>query len=187
MLSNHPDVVCQPLLLRIRQKMPLRFTLSWWLLFRGTQQAVRMQRSQRHPLHHRQDRWTAPDLCLLSPDQQPGRLQSPFRDRGIISARGTDERVFSRATQPVWTNFKVCIIEHGSVSHSVLCDSLWPHKLKPIRILCPWDFLGKSTGGGSHSLLQGFFPIQGLNLSLLQCGQILYRLSQQGSPLKPQC
>ena len=28
-----------------------------------------------------------------------------------------------------------------------------------------------------HPLLQGIFPIQGWNLRLLQCGQILYRLS----------
>ena len=46
---------------------------------------------------------------------------------------------------------------------------------------CPWDSLGKNTGVGSHSLLQGLFPTQGLNLSLLHCRQILYRLSHQGS------
>ena len=31
---------------------------------------------------------------------------------------------------------------------------------------------------GSHSLLQGIFPTQGLNLDFLNCRQILYRLSQ---------
>ena len=41
---------------------------------------------------------------------------------------------------------------------------------------------GKSTGVGSHSLLQGIFPIQGLNLGLLHCRQILYWLRNQGSP-----
>ena len=35
---------------------------------------------------------------------------------------------------------------------------------------------------GSHSLLQGVFPTQGSNLGLLHCTQILYCLSQQGSP-----
>ena len=29
--------------------------------------------------------------------------------------------------------------------------------LQPARLLCPWDFSGKSTGVGSHSLLQGIF------------------------------
>ena len=35
---------------------------------------------------------------------------------------------------------------------------------------------------GSHSFLQGIFPIQGWNLGLLHCGQILCHLSRQGSP-----
>ena len=35
---------------------------------------------------------------------------------------------------------------------------------------------------GCHSLLQGIFPIQGSNLGLLHCRQILYYLSHQGSP-----
>jgi len=30
-----------------------------------------------------------------------------------------------------------------------------------VRLLCPWDFPGKNTGVGSHSLLQGIFPTQG--------------------------
>ena len=36
---------------------------------------------------------------------------------------------------------------------------------------------------GCHSLLQGIFPIQGLNLCLPHCRQILHHLSHQGSPL----
>ena len=43
---------------------------------------------------------------------------------------------------------------------------LWLHGLKPIRLLCPWDFPGKNTGMGCHFLLQGIFPTQGLNLHL---------------------
>ena len=35
---------------------------------------------------------------------------------------------------------------------------------------------------GSHSLLQGIFPIQGSNLGHLHSRQILYHLSHQGSP-----
>ena len=37
-------------------------------------------------------------------------------------------------------------------------------------------------GVGSHSLLQGIFPTQGSNPSLLHRRQILYQLSYQGSP-----
>ena len=44
--------------------------------------------------------------------------------------------------------------------------------LEPSRLLCSWDSLGKNTGVGSHSLLQGIFPIQGSNAGLLHCRQI---------------
>ena len=35
-------------------------------------------------------------------------------------------------------------------SRSVVSDSSWPHGLQPTRLLCPWDFPGKSTGVGCH-------------------------------------
>ena len=54
------------------------------------------------------------------------------------------------------------------------CLTLWPHGLQPARPLCPWDFPGKNTGAGCHTLLQGIFPTQGLNLHLLHCRQTLY-------------
>ena len=60
-------------------------------------------------------------------------------------------------------------------------DSLWPHRLQPTRLLCPWDFPGKDTGVGCRFLLQGIFPAQGLNPGLLHCRQILYWLSCRGS------
>ena len=43
---------------------------------------------------------------------------------------------------------------------------------------------GKSTGVGCHSLLQGIFPTQGLNLCLLQCRWILYPLNHWGPNYK---
>ena len=42
--------------------------------------------------------------------------------------------------------------------------------------LSPWNFPGKNTGVGSHSLLQRLFLTQGLNLGPLHCRQILYCL-----------
>ena len=39
-------------------------------------------------------------------------------------------------------------------SRSVVADSSRPHGLQPTRLLCPWDFPGKSTGVGCHCLLQ---------------------------------
>ena len=41
---------------------------------------------------------------------------------------------------------------------SVVSDSLRPHGLQPVRLLCPWDSPGKNTGVGCHVLLQGIFP-----------------------------
>ena len=38
-------------------------------------------------------------------------------------------------------------------SRSVVSNSVWPHGLQPTRLLCPWDFPGKSTGEGCHCLL----------------------------------
>ena len=68
-----------------------------------------------------------------------------------------------------------------------MSDSLQLFGLEPARLLCSWDFSGKNTGVGSHFLLQGrVFLTQRLSLSslcLLHCKQILYPLSDQGSPL----
>ena len=38
-------------------------------------------------------------------------------------------------------------------SRSVVSDASRPHGLQPTRLLCPWDFPGKSTGVGCHCLL----------------------------------
>ena len=53
------------------------------------------------------------------------------------------------------------------------------HGPYPARLLCPWDFPGKNTGVGCHSLLQGIF-LQELNQGFPHCRQILYSLSHQG-------
>ena len=46
----------------------------------------------------------------------------------------------------------------------------------------PWNSSSQYTGLGSLSFLQGNFPTQGLNPGLWHCRQILYQLSQKGSP-----
>ena len=60
---------------------------------------------------------------------------------------------------------------------SVMSDSL-----QPCGLYSPWHFLGKNTGVGSLSPLQGIFLTQESNQSLLHFRQILYQLSYQGSP-----
>ena len=62
-------------------------------------------------------------------------------------------------------------------SHSVVSDSLGPHRLSPTRLLCPWDFPGKSTQVGCHFLHQGIFLTQGSIPGLLHPRQRLYSLS----------
>ena len=78
------------------------------------------------------------------------------------------------------TNDHMCacsVISSSFLTAPPHANGLWPTKL-----LCPWDFPGKSTGVGCHSLLQGIFSTQGLNPHHLHCTQIVYRLSNQGSP-----
>ena len=48
------------------------------------------------------------------------------------------------------------------------------------KLLCPWDFQGKSTGVGCHFLLLEIFLTQGLTPGLQHCRQMLYHLSHQG-------
>ena len=62
----------------------------------------------------------------------------------------------------ITNNSIICVL-----SHSVMSDSLRPHGPQPARLLCPWNFSDKNTGASCHFLLQGIFPIQGLNLHLL--------------------
>ena len=49
--------------------------------------------------------------------------------------------------------FPVHESERWKWSCSVMSNSLRPHGLQLTRLLCPWDFPGKSTGVGCHCLL----------------------------------
>ena len=68
-----------------------------------------------------------------------------------------------------------------SVSCSVMSNSLRPHELWPINLLCPQDSPGKNTGVGCHVLLQGVFPTRGWSPGLLHRRQILHHLRHQGA------
>ena len=52
------------------------------------------------------------------------------------------------------------------VSHSVVSDSLGPVGLYPARLLCPWDFSGKTTGVGCQ-FLTGDLPDPGIKPTYL--------------------
>ena len=82
----------------------------------------------------------------------------------------------------VWSAQCVCVCVLGTQLCLILCS---PVDRSLARLLCPWDFPGKDTRVGCHSLLQMIFLTQGSNPSLLPCRQILYHLSHQGSPEAP--
>ena len=70
------------------------------------------------------------------------------------------------------------------LTHSGVSDSVTPWGVA-YRLLCPWDFPGKSTAVGWHFLLQGVFPTQGPDLHvlcLLLCQGCSLPLSHLGSP-----
>ena len=66
----------------------------------------------------------------------------------------------------------------------MISDSLRPNE--PTRLLCPWNFPGKSTGVGCRFLLQGIFLTQGSNPGLPHSRQTLYCLSRKVSPREKQ-
>ena len=60
---------------------------------------------------------------------------------------------FSR--QEHWSGLPFPSPKHESESEvAQSCPTLLPHGLQPTRLLCPWDFPGKSTGVECHCLLQ---------------------------------
>ena len=64
-----------------------------------------------------------------------------------------------------------------SESCSAVSNCLWSHGQ-----YSPWNSSGQNTGVGSLSLLQGIFPIQGLNPGLRTAGGFFYQMNHQGSP-----
>ena len=100
-------------------------------------------------------------------------------------------RIFQRLI-PIWCiSF---ILQHSPIRTvkmkvvKVLVSQSWPTLCDPMDCSPPGspvrgDSPGKNTGVGSHSLLQGIFLTQGLNLGFLWCRQILYHLRHQESPL----
>ena len=68
-----------------------------------------------------------------------------------------------------------------------MSDFWRPHGLEPARLLCPSNFPGQNTEVVYHFLLQGFFPIQRSNPSLLLWQADSSLLSHLGSISKVLC
>ena len=78
----------------------------------------------------------------------------------------------------------VCVHAKSLLSCLPLWDPMDP--MEHTRLLCPWNYPGKNSGEGSHSLVQGTFPTQGSNLHLLwllHCRQIIYHWATKEAPL----
>ena len=69
------------------------------------------------------------------------------------------------------------------LSHSIMSNSLWPHGLKPDRLLCPWTFSGKNSAVGCHFLLHRIFPNQELSPCLQHWQVDSLPLCHLGSPI----
>ena len=74
-----------------------------------------------------------------------------------------------------WRILSATLLACESESHSVVSNSLRPH-----RLYSPLNSPGQNIGVSSLSLLQGIFPTQGSNPDLLHCWRILYQLSHMG-------
>ena len=68
---------------------------------------------------------------------------------------------------------RLCAVRVCAQSLSQLFVTPWT--VLPASLLCPWNFLGKSTRVGCHALLQGIFLTQGSNPHFLHGRWILYQ------------
>ena len=88
--------------------------------------------------------------------------------------------LYNRNSCPYIVHHCVCLVTQ-------LCPTLCnPMDCSPLGSSFHGDSPGKNTGVGCHALLQGIFPTQGSNSDLLHCGQILYHLGHQRSPIHHQ-
>ena len=107
--------------------------------------------------------------------EEPGGLQSMKSQK--CHARHSDKQQPQAMPCVKWweyISFFFFLFGNTFQSCSVVSDSLWPHGLYSQR-----NSPGQNTGMGSLSLLQGIFPTQGSNSSLLHFRQILYQLNHK--------
>ena len=114
--------------------------------------------------------------CGISHQHSHGTLEW-FQSTFIVSVSLIKQQQSLAPTLP--SPYMCCAV----LSHPVVSNSLRPHGLSPPGSSVHGDSPGKNTGVGCCALLQGIVPIQGLNLGLPHCRQVLYHLSHQGSSL----
>ena len=75
---------------------------------------------------------------------------------------------FLKTVLPIAHSVPCCVFILYKYSSGGLVAKLYPTLMtswtvKPLRLLCPWDFPGKNTGVSCDFLLQGIFLTQGSN------------------------
>ena len=71
---------------------------------------------------------------------------------------------------------------YAVLSHSVMSDSLQPHRLHPARLLCPWGFSRQEYLSGLPCPPPGESSQPRDQTQVSHIAGILYQLSHQGSP-----
>ena len=114
--------------------------------------------------------------------EESGRLQS----MGSLRVRHDWATSLSLFTFMHWSGLPFPSPMHESEkwkwSCSVMSDSLRPHGLQPTRLLCPWDFPGKSTGVGCHCLLLSYSNL--FQIRMWKSTHVLNRLRLALTPFK---
>ena len=97
---------------------------------------------------------------------------------------------FSFLFSQFWSRTFHSVTDHLLCIKHCVCVQLFSHFqlfatpwTVPARLLCPWNFPGKSTGVGCHFLLQRIIPAQGSNLCFLHWQVDSSPLSHLGSPV----
>ena len=132
---------------------------------------------------HREITWpdlVAPQFCIFYSWEtrrlRPHLIMSPWKP----SPANKTKADLRQQREPVLKYF-TCMYHQRCVLCCAVSDSFDPMDCSPPGSSVQGDSPGKNTGVGCHALLQGFFPTQGSNPSLLHCRQIFSHLNHQGS------
>ena len=89
-------------------------------------------------------------VCVLSSLSLVQLFATPW----TVACQTTLSMEFSQKNTGVGCHFLLQCMQVKSESEvSQSCPTQRPHGLQPTRLLCPWDFPGKSAGVDCHCLL----------------------------------